>query len=740
MNKMENNAPQIVEKDSKQFSVIFRMCLGILRANWYWFVISVVIALVLGHLYYARQPRVYSRQAVMLIEDASGTGGGYSGARKSRGGMNTLLELNGISVGDNLKNEIFILSSKRLMARVVDSLSLDVDYTTTESLHNITLYLNRPLEVEFDEKAKTPSAFKVNVQADGRGGYKYVLSDFQIVTDGEQPETTLTVVDGQRVNTPSGWLTIRGNKKQLAKVKADKDITVTHYPVKTAAAIWSSRISVAEMDKESSLIVLGCSDTDPRRAEDVLNEVFTAYKQDVVDNKNRVANNTARFIDERLELIGQDLSGVEEQLAAFKSSNQLIDFSQNAQTFITETAAARKQTIELETQLSVARYLVGFLTDRSNTRETIPVLALESASFTPLITEYNRMLVERGGLVENSSESAPAVRELDRQLASQKQAILSSLSSYVSSVELELQRAKNTEASLYGKMGAVPEKEKQGLDIQRQQELKSSLYTYLLNKREEVALQMAISEANVRMVEEPLGPKTPVKPRRMIILAVSLLLGLLVPSAIFWLRHMLNVTITGRKDVEDATTIPIAGEIPHWEGHSPNGIISTESPDAPIMEAFRLLRYGLNFMRHSAKVFVVTSATPSQGKSFISMNLAFILGQTGKRTLFIDTDIRRRTASLQLGNSRGLTALLAESEEGLTLSDVVLVDVIGENVDVLPVGKMPPNPTELLMSDRFDDVIEQAKMAYDYIVVDTTPTLAVADAAIVHRVADITLF
>lgn len=730
------------ETEETQFIPLVRLCWAQFCTYWYWFVISVVVCLIIAFIYQQRKPRVYERQAVMLIEDAETmTTGTHSAVRSARGsGVSALMELNGISVGDNLINEMFILSSQRLMARVVDSLQLDVDYSTTAALHKVALYRERPFEVSFSNSAEVPETFKVRI-----GDNKtFVLFDFltydEKTGDELKYKEEITAHAGQKIKTPIGVLVITPNAA-IKDFPEDKEITISHWPKDVATAIYAGQVEATEYDKESSLIVISCKDINGGRAEDIIRTLFSAYKQDVVDNKNRVAFNTARFIDERIQLIGEDLSGVESRMAEFKRSSQLIDFQTNAQAYITESTTARQTALRLETQLAVARYLTEFLQNNSNTYETVPLVAVEEASFTPLINDYNKVMIERNRMVNNASENSPAVRDVDRQLASLRSALLSSIRNYENTVELQLKKAQSNEAALSGKMNAVPDKEKQGLDIQRQQELKSALYVYLLNKREEVALQMAINEANVRLVEEPLGSPQPISPRRNVILLIGLILGIAIPACLLWLRRVLDVTISGRKDVEDATTIPIIGEIPHWEevGNG-SGIISQTDPDAPIVEAFRVVRYGLNFMRHSAKVFVVTSSTPAQGKSFVSSNLAYILGSTGKRVLLIDADIRKRSLTKRFGNGHGLTGLLVDEDKNIDLESNVLRGIISGSVDFLPAGKMPPNPSELLMSDRLDEIIDAARSVYNYVIIDTTPTLAVADADIVNHVADITIF
>lgn len=730
---MDNNNNNIDNEES-QLLPMLNLCWAQFKAYWGWFLISVVVCLVAGYVYLQRQDRVYQRQAVILIEDADPSAGmGGTRPRRAGGAMSSLMELNGISVGDNLKNEIFILGSRRLMGRVVDTLGLEVDYTMGQSLHSVALYRNRPFSVEFSGRCLEPESFV----AECTGKRTFSLSDFR--RKGDKLSGSVDIKAGESRNTPLGRLTMRPDAC-IDSIAPGEKVTVTRVPRDMATAIYCSRIGVSEYDKESSLIVLSCNDVNPDRAEDVINELYEAYKRDIVENKNNVARHTAEFIDERIRLIDGERIASADELARFMSANGLTDFEQSAQLSLSENSVARKERLALETEVTVSRYLMQFLRDNSRNTETIPVLSLPNASFTPLVTEYNKQMLDRNRLAANSSDNSPAVREMDSRLASLRTSVLNSVQSYVKSLELQLGDAGTNEALLRRKVGSLPEKQKQGLDIKQQLELKNTLYTYMLNKREEVALQMAISEANVRLVEPPLGANMPVSPRGKIIFLVSLLVGLVLPAAILWLRHMFDTTISGRKDVETATTIPIAGEIPHWDKGGEQTIVNNEESNSPIMEAFRVLRYGLNFMRHSARVYVVTSATPGQGKSFISTNMAYILSRANKRVLLIDADIRKRTVTHMLGRGQGLTAMLADEESAVDLAAHVLPDVKNLGFDFLPAGKMPPNPSELLMSDRLDDIIEEAKKQYDYIVVDTTPALSVSDAGVVNRVADLTVF
>lgn len=716
-------------EDEVKLLPLLKLLYSQFMSHWAWFALSAVVCTGLGWLYQQRQSRVYQRQAVMLVEEGN-SGGSMVNGRRARKQVSSLMELNGISVGDNLKDEMFILTSLRLMERVVDDLRLQVDYTKRDFLHTVSLYKHSPVNVIFADSARFNTGFTLKKL----DKHTLQLSDFQLKKGVDERKVNVQL--GQTLHTPSGRLTVV-RTAYFDSLKVGDEIRVERRTRRMAAALLQNSVTATEYDKESSLIVLTNRDVNVERNEDVINAVFNAYKRDVVDNKNRVAENTARFIDERVKLIGGELNEVENRLVAYKRANKVMDFESDAQAFASENAAARKLRLETETQLNVARFLADYLNNASNSHDLIPALNLGGAEFNGQIASYNQLMNERNRLVANSAEGHSMVREMDRRLDDMRRTVLASLESYVNSLELRLRDARSNEYLLAGKLSGAPEQEREGLDIKRQQVLKEALYTYLLNKREEVALQLAINEANVRLVEMPMGSMAPVSPRTGTILLLSLAIGAFVPAFVLWLRYVMDVTVNGRNDVERLTTIPLLGEIPHLEEQEVKHVAQLEN-DAPLVEAFRILRYSLTFMQRDAKVLVATSGTPGQGKSFVTANLAEIIAMAGKRVLLIDADVRKRTLSRAHRHSKGLTGFL--SDDSLALQSVVEKNAVAEGIDLLPAGVLPPNPSELLMRDRFDQLVAEARKAYDFVVIDTTPMLQVADAGIVNRVADLTLF
>ncbi len=732
-----STAPQatLVENEQEDFTRALYEWYGLVRRFWYWFLLSSIIGLGVAFIYQQSRNREYSGQAVILIENSNNEQAGSLRSGR-RSGMNALMQLNGINVGDNLQNEVFILSSLRLMKNVVGTLKLDVDYTMRQGLHQVALYRNRPFTVHFDKPSERYARMKVTV---GEGG-TFTLTDFEGVkeTEGRAP---ITVRAGQAVTTPLGRLTITPDPG-FDRFPKGEEVTVHHYSPEVAAHIYRSRLSASEYSKESSLITLTLTDINRERAEDILYEVTNVYKADIVDNKNRVAQRTADFIDERIKLISKELSQVEGRLSSFKQSNNIVDVAGTASTMTQQSLAAGQQVRQLSTELSVAQNLADFLRSTHGAKEVIPVVSnFGNSAVAAQIAEFNRLVMTRNRYADNSSAETPVVRDLDRQLESLRSAINSSLQNHVRGIEIQLRAAQGNEARFNSMASGVPVKEREVVDITRQQNLKEALYTYLLNRREEVALQLAIEEANVRLVENPIVSESPIRPRRMMILGIGLLLGLLFPAAVIWVLRYLDNTISSRQDIEEHTAIPVLGELPHIERTSDDTLVfgPGNAPNSPAAEAFRLLRYGLHFMSRTAKVFLVTSSSPGHGKSFVSRNLAASLALTGKRVILVDADIRVHNLSTNFAGRQalGLTEYLVGDHD--RLSEIVMRDGVLPGVDFLPAGIVPPNVTELLMSDRLDRLAQELREHYDYVLFDTTPCFSVADAGIVSRVADVSI-
>ncbi len=707
-----------------------RDILDIFTVHWKWFLLSAIVCLALGRVYLAMQPRIYKRSAVMLVKDD-----GTSGGRTGRSGTDALMQLNGVMMGSSVKNEVYIIQSHQIMKEVVRQLHLDVTYGYKQRLRYLNLYDVKPFTAQFDSvETDHPFRFTAKVAGDKVHVYDVVTSQGEQVYDKFIPMN-------KKVKTPFGPVTFVADERYLKQFDG-KEIYISRRSVDAAAVAYGGRLNAGEVDKESTLVGITFTDHNIARAEDILNAVLEAYKRNIIIDKNLIAKSTAEFIDERIQIIAKDLSRVEGELATYKQANRLTSLKEDANAFLQQSAAARQRSIQLESQVGVVQFLLEDLKNNASGFRLIPTLGgLTDAGIQSQIMKYNDTMLDRNRLVESAGEASVKVQQLEQALNQMRSAIISSTSAYLSSLNVQLGRAKQEEAGLSSNLASVPQKEKDIIDISRQQNIKETLYTYLLNKREETALQLAITEANIRVIETPFGSNTPISPRSKVILLVALLIGVVLPFAYFYIRNLLNMTVRGRKDIEEYTSIPIVGEVPHRKDSvSDAEIVVGDQKTDPINEAFRVTRFNLGFINKDAKVLMFTSTTSGEGKTFVSRNFAVTLALSGKKVILVDADIRKRTQSRLSGNrhSHGLTSYL---QGGVTDIDQLIVhETTTCDVDLLPAGATPPNPSELLLSDRLERLIEELKKRYDFVVIDSVPAQAVADAGIVNRVADLTVY
>ncbi|MDE6861389.1 MAG: polysaccharide biosynthesis tyrosine autokinase, partial [Alistipes sp.] len=331
----------------------------------------------------------------------------------------------------------------------------------------------------------------------------------------------------------------------------------------------------------------------------------------------------------------------------------------------------------------------------------------------------------------------------DNNIASLRDAIISSLDSHIKGLSLQRDNIRREQSIADTRMTSSPVKEKELLSMSRQQKVKEELYIYLLTKREENSLTGATAESNARVIDMAYGSNKPISPRKSIIYMIAIILGAVIPFAVLYIIELLNTTVRGRKEIEETLSIPFLGDIPAYQGKAEHGIAVRATGRDMLSESFRILRTNMSFMGIDSeqKVILLTSSTPHSGKTFVSTNLAMTLATSGKRVLLMDFDLRRRTLSKQMGHrtdKKGITGYLSGAIA--RLEDAVSKTSIDENLDIMYAGIQPPNPAEMLMSQRVDQMINDLRKMYDYIILDSVPAMAIADAMIIDRVADLTIY
>ena len=712
-----------------------------------WFIVSIVACLSLTVLYLLWAPKVYTRQATVLIKDDRQGGGG--------GGLGdgAFADLNLFGMSRNVDNEVLVFKANRLMRIVAERLSLDVDYTMKSGLRTVTLYTQSPVKVEFPDAEQTQElALKVTpINVD-----QVHLSDFKMWDpEGEEIafEDEQTVALRDTVETPIGRLVVSPTLYYTDEYY-DEVIRVTKSDLLKVARDYQQNLNSALASKLSTMINLSLQDYSITRAEDVINTLIDVYNEDVINDKNQIAINTSEFINERLVIIEQELGNVDASIETFKRENQLTDIKSEAGMYLESTSTYQREGLSLENQLTLAQYIKDYLQDPAKSKDLIPAnTGISDAGVESQIADYNETLLKRDKYIANSSEKNPVVMDLNNTLTAMRQTIIRALDNIIVGLRIKIGNVRAQESQLTKRIAAVPSQQKHVLTIERQQKIKEELYLYLLNKREESALTQAITESNARIIDPATGDDKPVSPKSLIVLIAGFILGCAIPAGIIWLKMTSDTKVRTRKEVEEKLTIPFLGEVPQKkksrkltskEDNTQNAIVVRDGGRDSVSEAFRILRTNISFMQvdnSNLKTIMFTSSNAGAGKTFVSTNFSVSLAMMGKKVVLIDLDIRKGTMS---GLLRGVDTNNGMSNylSGVITSVDSLIKPSGwhENLDVIPAGPVPPNPTELLLSKRLDTLVDQLRDRYDYIILDNVPALVVADATIVNRLADMTIY
>ena len=715
--------------------------LGLLfLSHWHWFAISVLLCLGLATFYLLRTTPVYTRTTQLLIkEDDKGGASSIMQDFKSLGLVNS---------NTNINNEILTISAPIMMEHVTKRLHLDTEQTTTVGLKTVSLYSMEPVKIEFANPVKRDSV--VTFHLNFKNENEVVLSDFSIGDEDLNGKVRLTM-DKDYVNTPVGQLRISKTELWNEEV-VDHEIVFHQYPMLPISRYYSSALSVGLSDKEATVLNISIQDENIRRADDILLTLIDVYNENWVKDKNRMAESTFQFINERLETITKELGDVDKDISDFKSANLLPDMKASLAKDYTQSGQNYQTLLELNNQLSMTKFIRDYLSDKSKHDQLLPSnMGLPSPGVESMIGNYNTMMLERGSIMTNSSENAPMVKDLDRKLASQRNAIHRSLDNLVVQIEKQIANVQKSEKTINAQIASAPRQVQELQSVERQQKVKEALYIFLLQKREENELSRTYTAWNTNIIQPPTGSQFPTSPKKMMVMLLALVCGFVIPGGILFLKDSMNTRVRGRKDLE-GTNLPLIGEIPnmmvrkHWWQKQKNAVrkIVVEKNNKDIInESFRIVRTKLDYFIKSQpnnKVVMFTSFNPGSGKSFITGNLAKTFALNGKKVLGIDLDIRHCSLSTMLPRKphHGISSYLSGSTDDI--NSFLVKDGFCEGVDLIPVGVIPPNPTELLYSDRLGKLIEEMRDKYDYIFLDCPPIEIVADAAIIKDYADVTIF
>lgn len=702
-------------------------------SKWYWFVASVVLFLCIATIYLVKTPKVYTRSSTVLIKE--------SAIRRSSNDLESMLSAGGMTQQNSkLANEIIALQSPDLMREVVQRMGLDFNYTVSGRARKHVIYGTAlPIKARFLEPAGRVDMVFHPVD---RNSFKL---DMDVPQSKESLE--LTGVYGDTLNTACGPLVIN-LVDTLAKL--DQPIYISHYTVQGATSSYNSRLSASALNTKNYADVLQLTITDqsPRRAEDVLDMVLTVYNENWVDDRNKTAVSTSHFIDDRLAAIETDLGNVDTDISNYKSRYVIPDVAAVSSMYMSQTQEATRQLQDLDNQLYSARYVRTSLSSSDDYSKMLPSPpSLSNVNVTNQISKYNDLVLRRNNLVANSSERNPIVQEMNANLNDMRSTILASVDDMINTLQAQIGNIQRAEQRATSRLADNPKQSQYLLTVERQQKVKEALYIFLLQKREENELSQAFTAYNTRIITRPTGSSRPTSPNTKQILLIAFVLGLLLPLAVLYLMTVADTKIRDRKDLETVKA-PFLGEVPLYGGkkfgkkgqENVSFLVQHGKRDA-LNEAFRVCRTNLEFMSRGSSnhVIITTSFNPGSGKTFVTSNLGAALSIKGFKILLVDGDLRHASLSTLVGSpKKGLSNYL--SGEDIDIKSVMVKAEGYDNLDILPVGVIPPNPSELVGSKEFIDLIGRLRSEYDYILIDCPPFNIVADTQIISEMADRTIF
>lgn len=700
--------------------------------HWPWVLLSLVVCVGAAVVYLLCTPKVYTTTASIMIKDEAA---GKSAGAEDFGDFGLFQNKT------NIQNEITTLKSADLMEEVVRRLDLDMNYYIPGRFHDVVAYgSNLPVRVEMPGFAENGSAlFRVEVDGAGKVSVSDVKSGdlkSEERVQGAMNDTLMTVVGPMVVVAAEGYKP--GEAVELNVVKA---------PVSATAGGYESRMVIAMSGDKSSVINLTVTDQSTQRAQALLSTLIGVYNEYWIRDKNQIAVSTSNFINERLGVIESELGNVDSDISSYKSQHLIPDVSAASSMYMSQNQQISQQIMDLRNQLKQTLYIKSYLGAASDNEKMLPMNSgVANVDIQSQITDYNNLVLQRNSLLAKSSDKNPLVVQLNEQMDQMRHAILASVDNSINALNMQISSLQGSQASTTSKIASNPSQAKYLLSVERQQKVKESLYLFLLQKREENELSQAFTAYDTRVVNKP-ASFGPTAPNTRNILMMSFLLGLAIPFGVVYLMESNNTKVRGRKDVEHLA-VPFLGELPQ-DGHEKkkeageaNTIVVKGGKRDIINEAFRVLRTNVEFMCNSSegnKVIAMTSFNPGSGKSFVSMNLGMAIALKGKKVLIVDGDMRHGSTSAYMGSpARGLADYLGGAVSEV---DTLIVKTPEcQNMQVLPIGSIPPNPTELLESPRFGELIGELKSRFDYVIIDCPPIEVVADAQIIDKFADRTFF
>lgn len=699
-------------------------------SKWYLFVISIVVCCALAFVYTKVRLPEYAVNANVLISPEKESGMSSVASGMLGGALSGLFGTDGY-----VEDEIFIISSHSLYKNVTKKLGTNISYKVNRQfLTNELAYPEHPIEVtpEAGMLDTLESVISFRVKIDKQGKAK-ITGKMRRNTVAKAKNVTLPYT----IDTPLGKFTFA--KTESYPVGEGLKATVTVMGYDAAAEDLDENINNEIASKRSNVISLGINTTNPEYGKDVLNEIIKEYNTRGINEKNEQNELTAQFIKGRLDILADELNSAETEIQKYKQEKGITDVEAEAAYQFEKRGLLEEKVIAARMQEEIINMTLEFLKQPKNAYALIPT-SINNEIIQHSISAYNEAIIERMELETSAKPDNSALRLLSERIDMMRTNIIASVQTAHNEAKVNLRDLRNEMNRAESSLAGVPQQEREFVNMKRQQLVKQELYLFLLQRQEETAMILANSYPKGIVIDEAYTMSEPLGMKGKVILLLAFIFGLFIPPIFLYIRKLVHNRFETRQDVERVTDVPILGEM--CTDNSGEKLLVSADSNSAASELFRLMRSNLLFVLNDPrdKVVLMTSTSSGEGKSFISINLAASLALLNKKVLLVGMDIRnpRLAQYLDISPKFGLTQYLSSSD--ITVPQLITHLPQVPNLDVICAGPVPPNPSELLISQKADELFEQLRPMYDFIIVDTAPIGLVSDTFTLDRLADASIY
>ncbi|MCK7590216.1 polysaccharide biosynthesis tyrosine autokinase [Subsaxibacter sp. CAU 1640] len=694
---------------------------------WIWFAIGISFAFLIAFLYLRYTPRIYNSSAkIQILNKQKGLELPSSAFVFNRSNI-------------NLENEVEILRSYRIIEQVVRNLNLTMEFYEEGSVR--TTEIDRfPFEVKKNvenENIQTSQTFRIEVKKEA----------FEIFSNGSDQPTVIPNFNSYliRHKLPFDLRTENGSN---IKDIVGKTFILRFLPLTSATTKLKNKITIGLVGKASDLLQISHSSESRPKSERILNELVEVFNMDGIIDRQEVSKRTIDFIDERFVYLAQELDSIETEKKDFKQSNDIIYIESNAAEGLGQRAQSDQNVFNIENQILLSKMLKETLAlDKNKESDLLPSnIGIDNSIVNSLVDQYNTLVFERDKLMISGGESNPKVQVVNSKLNEVKDNIRVSLSAYEQQLDASKKQLLGRNQRFVSEVAQLPRKEKLLNSIERQRVIKETLYLFLLQKREEAAINLAITEPSIKVVEYALSGSAPISPNSRSVYLFALIAGLLIPFGVLYATIVLDTKIKSKNDIEvKVPNVPVLAELPRIKDKD---LVFRDPTDRNVQaEAFRILSSNVNYILSmnapsDGKVIYCTSTIKGEGKTYVGLNLSLALASLNKKVLLVGADLRNPQIHNYTDHNKdeaGLSNYLHDASFDWKKALFKGFEKYPEHYTLLS-GSIPPNPTQLLTNGRFEKLLSEAKENFDYIVVDTAPTILVTDTMLISQWADATLY